>query len=329
MDKLTMKKNGILTKKWIYFLIALALLPIIFKASSFGEYLTYVTVRIMLLSLFAMSYDLIFGYTGMVSMGHALFMGVSAYVVAILMVRLDLDLTDAFIPIVVAMILGAVLGWAQGFLASSLGRLAVFLVTIATAETAFLIVLADPTGITNSENGISGIPRDTVLGIFNIKSEFNFYYFVLVIVVVSFFILRAITRMPFGDTILAIRENPLRAMYLGYNIRQYRIMVFVISSIFASLTGALIALHETSVAAEMFSPAESMFPFLFVLLGGAGTLIGAILGTTVMTLLMEIASDYFHYYLLFVSAAIILTVMFLPGGFYSLYTRFIEKKGQD
>lgn len=319
--------TGTQNKKMILVVALLALLPVVFSFTDSADYITYIVVRILILAIFAMSYDLIFGYCGMLSMGHSLFQGTAAYTVAIMMVRLDLGIRDALIPILVAIVLGAFLGWLQGFLSSRLGTLAVFLVTIATAETAFLLVLADPTGITNSENGISGIPRETIFGIINIKPEFNFYYFALGIAVLSFLALRAITRLPFGDTLTAIRENPQRAMYLGYNITQYRIMTFVISGMFASLAGALVALHETSVAAENFGMVESMYPFLFCILGGAGTLVGPVIGTTVMLVFMEIVSDIVHYYIICVALVIIFTVMFLPSGFYSLFEKFNRQKG--
>ena len=221
--------------KWLLVIGLMAFLPWIFEMSNFANYLTYITVRILILGIFAMSYDLLFGYTGMLSLGHALFQGASAYTIAILTVQLGLNIQDAFLPIMVALVVGVILGFVQGFLACRLGHTGVFLITFATAETLFLLILADPFGITNSENGISDIPRETVLGLLNIKPELNFYYFVLGLLILSYLALRAITRLPFGDTLKAICENPQRSKYLGYNIRQYRIAAFMVSGFFASL----------------------------------------------------------------------------------------------
>ncbi len=306
---------------WTIALAVLAALPWIFMGTDYADYLTYLVVRIMILGLFAMSYDIVFGYTGMLSMGHALFQGAAAYTIAILMMRLGLKLHDALLPILAALVVGAALAWVQGFLACRLGPMAIFLVTFATAETLFLIIIADPLGITNSENGIAGISRDTLMGFLNIKPEINFYYLVLVLLAASYFALRAVTRSPFGDTLTAIRENPQRARYLGYRVKEHRIAAFMISGFFASLSGSLTALHETSVAPEMLAVVESAFPFLFTTLGGAGTLIGPILGTAVMVVFIEIISDYVHYYMVFVALSIVLLIMFLPGGFYSLFHR--------
>ena len=304
--------------KWLLVIGLMAFLPWIFEMSNFSNYLTYITVRILILGIFAMSYDLLFGYTGMLSLGHALFQGASAYTIAILTVQLGLNIQDAFLPIMAALVVGVILGFVQGFLACRLGHTGVFLITFATAETLFLLILADPFGITNSENGISDIPRETVLGLLNIKPELNFYYFVLGLLILSYLALRAITRLPFGDTLKAIRENPQRSKYLGYNIRQYRIAAFMVSGFFASLAGSLTALHETSVGPEMLSVVESSYPFLFTALGGPGTLIGPLLGTAIMVILAEVISDYTHYYTAIYALIIVLVIMFLPDGFYSL-----------
>lgn len=311
---------------WLVLLAALALLPLIFRTTDYADYLTYTTTRIMILGLLAMSYDLLFGYTGMLSMGHALLHGGAAYVVGILALRVGLKFPDVTLLILAAMAAGLFLGWVQGFLACRLGPMAVFLVTFATAESMYLVILADPLGLTNSENGISGIPRETLLGLFNIKPEVNFYYLVLIVLILSFLILRFITRLPFGDTLQAIRENPQRASYLGYNIRQHRIMAFVVSGLFASLAGSLTALHQGGAAPEMLTVLESVYPFLYTILGGPGTLIGPVLGTAVMVAFMEVVSDYIRFYMAVVAASIVLLIFFLPDGFLSLLQKIrIEK----
>jgi branched-chain amino acid transport system permease protein len=311
---------------WPILLAALALLPLVYQMTDYANYLTYITSQIMILGLLAMSYDLLFGYTGMLSMGQALLSGGAAYVVAILSVRVGLKFTDATLLILAAMAVGVILGWIQGFLSCRLGPMAVFLVTFSTAESLYLVILADPLGLTNSENGISGIARHTFLGLFNIKPEVNFFYLVLILLVLSFLALKFITRLPFGDTLQAIRENPERASYLGYDIRQYRIMVFVISGLFASLSGSLTALHQGGAAPEMLTVMESANPLLYTILGGPGTLIGPLLGTAVMVVFMEVVSDYISYHMLVVAGSIVLLIFFLPGGFYSLLQKLRPAK---
>jgi branched-chain amino acid transport system permease protein len=214
----------------------------------------------------------------------------------------------------------------MGFLACRLGGLPVFLVTFALAESLFLFVMADPIGITNSEDGIAGIPRKALLGFINIETELNYYYLVLVVVLLCYLALRAITKMPFGDTLMAVRENPQRARFLGYRVRQYRIASFVVSGFFASLAGALIAFHEHSVAPEMFGVFESGFALIYTILGGAGTLVGPILGVAILVIIIEILSDLFEFYMIFVGLTLVFLIMFLPNGIYPLLQGIRLKK---
>ncbi len=305
---------------WALVFLFLVLLPWGFQATTFADYLTYVVVRMMILGLYAMSYDLLLGYTGIFSYGHASFMGAGAYMVAILAVRMGLSARDASLGILLALLLGSLLGWAMGFLSSRVKSfLGVFLVTFAMTETLFLLVLADPLGITNGENGLAGIPRETALGFVNIKSELSFYYFVLVVLALSFLGLYWITRTPFGDALVAIRENPQRSRFLGYRVGQYRIAAFMISGLFASLAGALTALHEKSVGPQMFGLLLSGDAFLYTVLGGPGTLVGPLLGTAILVILQEVLSDLFRNWMVFLGILYIALIMFLPRGLFPLF----------
>lgn len=312
--------------KWAILLVALALLPLAFRVTTFADYLTYVVVRMMILGLYAMSYDLLFGYTGIFSFGHATFLGCGSYTVAILMVQSGLGLRDAVPGIVAALIVGALVGWIVGFLCSKVGQVAVFLVTFAFTETIQLLVLSDPLHITRSEDGITGIPRETVLGFFNIGPETNFYYFVLVLLALSFLALLAIIRSPLGDVLTGIRDNPVRIRFLGYRLHQYRIAAFMISGCFASLAGALMALHEGSVAPEGFSWFLSGDAVLFTVLGGPGTLLGPVLGAAIVAVFQEVLSDIFHNWMIFLGISYIVLIMFLPKGLFPLLKKIRFKR---
>jgi branched-chain amino acid transport system permease protein len=312
--------------KWAILLLALALLPFVFRVTDFGDYLTYVLVRMMILGLYAMSYDLLFGYTGIFSFGHATFLGCGAYSAAILMVQANLGIQDAVPAIVGAMLAGLVVGWIVGFLCSKVGQVAVFLVTFAFTETIQLLVLSDPLHITNSEDGITGIPRETVLGFLNIGPETNFYYFVLVLLALSFLALLAIIRSPLGDVLTGIRDNPVRARFLGYQVQQYRIAAFMISGSFAALAGALMALHEGAVAPEGFSWFLSGDAVLFTVLGGPGTLLGPVLGAAIVAVAQEILSDIFRNWVVFLGISYIVLIMFLPKGLFPLLQKIRFKR---
>lgn len=309
-------KRDVLTR-WFLVLAFLAVLPWIFRATPFADYLTYIVVRMMILSVYAMSFDLVFGYVDMFSLGHAALLGGGAYAVAIPMVKLGLFGHEAFPGVLVALAVGVILGFVMGFLSCRLaGHLAVVLVTVSLAEMIFLLVMTNPLAMTGAEDGIAGIPGETLFGLLNIKSEMTFYYVVLVVLCLSFLALRTITRMPFGDTLLAIRENPQRTRFLGYRVRQYRIAAFVISGFFASLAGALTAFHEGSVGPEIFGMFVSVDAFLYTLVGGPGTLIGPVLGTFIVVIAQEILSDVFHNWVIFLGLSYIAFIMFIPKGLF-------------
>jgi branched-chain amino acid transport system permease protein len=299
----------------------LAFLPAIFQVTAFADYLTYIVVRMMILGLYAMSYDLLLGYTGIFSYGHATFIGCGAYAVAILMVRTGLHIQDALPGIMLALAVGLFMGWIMGFLCSRVGPVAVFLVSFAFTESIQLLVMSDPLRITNAEDGISGIPRETFLGFLNIKPEVHFYYFVLILLALSYLALFIITRRPIGDVFMAIRENPVRVRFSGYRIRHYRIAAFMISGFFAALAGALTALHEKAVAPEMLGWFLSGDAVLFVVLGGPGTLIGPFLGASIVVIFQEILSDFFKNWVVFLGISYIALIMFLPKGLFPLIDR--------
>lgn len=321
VTQLTSKKQRTrqVLRWWLPVLAILAVLPVVFSLTTFSDYLTYLVVRMMILALYAMSFDIVYGYAGMFSLGHATFLGGGAYAAGILMCRLGLDIQDALPALLAAMLFGVLMGWVMGFLASRLASpLAVLLVTFAIAETLGLLVMADPLQITNADNGIPGIPRETLGWIIGIKSEVGFYYVVLAILLLSYLALRAITRSSFGDTLLAIRENRLRAGFLGYRVTHYQIAAFMVAGLFGSLAGALTAFHEQSCSPEMFSFFVSGDAFIYTVLGGAGTLVGPLMGTTIMITAQEIIGDIFHNWLFFLGLIYIGLIMFMPGGLYPL-----------
>jgi branched-chain amino acid transport system permease protein len=310
--------------KWILILGVLSLLPAFFQATPFADYLAYTVVR-MMIGIYAMSYDLLFGFTGIFSYGHATFWGCGAYAVAILTVRSGLQVQDALPGVLAALIAGAGLGLAMGFLCSRVGQVAVFLVSFAFTESIQLLVISDPLKITNAEDGISGIPRETLFGFLDIKSEIHFYYLTLAVLVLSYLVLRRITASSMGDVFLAIRENPVRVRFLGYSIRRYRVAAFMISGAFASLAGALTALHERAVAPEMFNWFHSGDAVLFTVLGSPGTLLGPVLGAAIVVIFQEILSDLFRNWMIFLGLSYILLIFFLPKGIFPLFEKLQDR----
>lgn len=297
-------------------LLALAaLLPLALGGTRYEAYVQHVVIQMMLMGLYAMAWDFLNGYVGLFSFGHAAFFGTGAYTAAILVVRGGVASAPAVLA--AALVVAAVVGLAVGSLAARVGSVAVFLVTFAAAETLYLVVLSDPRGITNGDNGLPGVTPLPVLGL-DLTHQVTFYYVALAAVVLSYLALGAVTRSQFGLVLLGIRENELRVRFAGYRVEQYKTVAFAVSALFAGLAGALTALNERIAAPEALGWFVSGEAVLYATLGGTGTLLGPVLGASLIILAREVLSDLLRSWLIFVGLTYIVLVFFLPGGLYPL-----------
>ncbi len=296
-------------------LVLAVALPAVVAGTRYEVYVQHVVVQMFLMGLYAMAWDFLNGFVGLFSFGHAAFFGAGAYTAGILIVRAGLDSTLAVLA--AALAVAVAIGLAVGWLAARVGSVAVFLVTFAAAETLFLIVLADPRGVTNGDNGLPGVTPAPVLGL-DLTHQRTFYYVALLVVLLSYIVLRGITRTQFGQVLTAIRDNELRARFAGYEVEQYKTVAFGISAFFAGLAGALTAFHERIAAPEAVGWFVSGEAVLYATLGGTGTLLGPILGAAVIILAREILSELFRSWLIFVGLTYIVLVYFLPTGLYPM-----------
>jgi branched-chain amino acid transport system permease protein len=269
----------------------------------------------MLMGLYAMAWDFLNGYAGLFSFGHAAFFGAGAYTAAILIVRAGV--LSAPLVLAAALAAAVLVGLVVGFLSSRVGSVAVFLVTFAAAETLYLLVLADPRGLTNGDNGLAGAVPAPLLGL-DMSNQITFYYLALGALVLSYLGLRALTASQFGQVLLGIRENELRVRFAGYEVQQYKTAAFAVSACFAGLAGALTAFHERIASPETVGWAVSGDAVLYATLGGTGTLLGPILGAAIAIIAREVLSDFFRSWLIFVGITYIVLVFFLPTGIYPL-----------
>jgi branched-chain amino acid transport system permease protein len=310
-----------------FLLLGAAILPLLFELSSQASYLQYTAVRMMILGLYAMSFDLLFGFTGIFSFGHAAAFGASAYASAILFTRFHI--TDPLLVILGGLVLAVIVSAFIGYLSSRVGNVAVFLVTFASTEVMQLIAFSNPAGLTNGENGIAGVKRTALLGLISLKPELNFYYFTLLILALCYMILRKTVQSPLGDVFQGIRGNTERVRFLGYNVEQYKIVSFAISGLFAGVAGSLNALLEGTVAPEVLSWFLSGDAVLFTVLGGPGTLIGPIFGAAIIVLVQEVLSDFVREWLVFVGISYVVLILFLPKGLFPMFLKIFRngKKG--
>lgn len=310
-------------RNWIAGIIAAAalfLLPFILSnLGRTGEYWIWVTTEMIIMGLFAMSLNLILGFGGMVSFGHAAFFGIGAYTVALLMKKAGVSLIWALAAApVVAGLVAAVIGW---FCVRLIG-LYFAILTLAFGQLLYMIVFQWYT-FTGGDDGIHGVPRPEFLG------PVNYYLLCLVLFLVCFLIMRMLVNSSFGLTIRTIRENLERAKFIGLNVRRFQWLNFIIAGSFAGLAGGLLAELNRFSQTEFLHWSKSAEPILASLVGGMYSLVGPAIGSAVL-IFMKIFLQQLHKGLVEIWAIILglillVVVLFAPGGLVGLYEKAFKK----
>ncbi len=276
-----------LKQNWAYLLAvtALVLFPFIVQwltgdsaTARRGEsvYWQGILIEVFILAVLAMSYNLIFGFTGVISLGHALFFGVGGYSLAIFMERLSGGAAWGLVAgILVGLVLAAILGLIVGLVSLRLRGVYFALFTLAVAEMFFIYF--SRFAYTNAEDGFSlgAIPG----WIDPTRARLNYYYLTLVLMVLTFIVVRRLISSPVGAVLLAVRENEERAQAIGYNTLNYKLFAITISSVLASVAGMLHVVFNKKVGPEVLGLNFTVDPLLSTIIGGAGTFIGPVLGT--------------------------------------------------
>jgi branched-chain amino acid transport system permease protein len=252
-------------------------------------------MKILCFALFACAFNLLLGFAGLLSFGHAVFLGSGAYVTGYLMLEID-GLTPE-VGILAGVIASAAIGYVYGKLAIKREGIYFAMVTLALAQLAFFFFLQAP--FTGGEDGLQGIPRGMLFGLIDLSDNLNMYYFVLAVFIGGFALIYRTIHSPFGQVMKAIRENEPRAISLGYKVNQYKLMTFVISATLAGLAGstkALVFQLASLTDVHWFMSGEVV---LMTLLGGMGTIWGPVVGAgTIVTLQNVLASgplgSYIH-----------------------------------
>lgn len=284
---------------WIACLAVLLAMPIIV-----GESYLFLCANFLIMALFAMSYNLLFGKAGMLSFGHAAYYGIGAYTVAILGDKLSVGILTGLL---VAPVAAAAAALAVGFFTVRLSGMYFAMLTLAFGQLIYTVVFGwyDFTG---GDNGLPVAMPEWLL------SATHFYYLTLAVVAVAVSVLRIISASAFGAALGAIRENPQRAAFIGLNVRMYQLAAFVIAGAFAGIAGGLRAPLEQMAFPSLLYWTQSADPVLMALAGGIGTFVGPIVGAAVFTFVNFAVTSYTDYPLLAFGLLVLLIVLFLPGG---------------
>lgn len=289
--------------------VALALFP--FSGSLF--YIELVT-KIMILAIFVMSLDLLVGYTGLVSFGHAAYFGIAAYATVLLAPPTAPAALWWSMPAAVA-ISGAG-AFVIGSLALRTRGIYFIMVTLAFAQ--MIYFLFHDTALGGGSDGIylNAKPNAMIAGrvLFDLGNARHFYYFVFVLLVVVYLFLRRLLDSPLGHALAGIKANERRMQSIGFPIFRYKLASFTLAGALGGLAGYLFAVQFGFVNPEILSWHQSGNALLMLILGGMGTLHGAVVGAFVFVMMQEYLSSLTKHWQLYMGAAIVLLVLFRPGG---------------
>ncbi|MHA1598583.1 MAG: branched-chain amino acid ABC transporter permease [Alphaproteobacteria bacterium] len=292
---------------------ALALLPLFA-----GEYYLLLATKILALAIFAISLDLLVGYTGMVSFGHAAFLGVGAYTGALL--APDYAAANMFITLPLSVLAAAAFALVVGVLVVRTHGLYFIMVTLAFAQMAFYAI-HDTAFFGGSDGRLIYAKPDLLV------DGSSYYYLVLGFLVVTYLGCRVLVASPFGQIIQGIKSGERRMKALGYPTTRYRLVSFVIAGALAGLAGYLLAYQAEYVSPALLGWQQSGLVLMMIILGGTGTLSGPILGAFMLVGIEEILSEITPHWLGLMGLFIVVVVIFLPSGLSGLIDR--DKGGPD
>jgi branched-chain amino acid transport system permease protein len=306
----TEQKESIIKKSGWLILLIIAFLIAPLVVSEF--YLT-VLCEALVMSMLALSFNLLFGYMGQLSFGQAAFYGLGGYTVAMLMMKVH---ANFWLSIIAGILVASIIGLIVGFFCVRLRGIYFAVLTLAFGQLIFFIVFKwhDFTG---GDDGIQGIFPPEFL-----KSPTAYYYFILIVFLISSFVLWKIIHSPFGQTIVSMRENSERTEFLGINIAKYQLITFVIAAAFAGLAGAIWVPFYRSVAPSYLTWIKSGEPVMAAILGGPSLFYGPILGMFIMTFFHSWVLGFTVYWPVVMGTLILVVIFFLPGGILG----FIQEK---
>jgi len=282
--------------------VALAAFPLVA-----GNYPVKLLQEILIWGIFAMSLDLLMGYAGMVSFGHSAFFGIGGYVAALALTR-SAGLTSALVlPTLAAGLAALVIGY------FSIRVSGVYFIMLTLAFSQMFHAYTFQVSWLGAEDGIVGIPRPAAPGV-DLGALRSFHGYLLTLVVLVAVVLWRVVRSPFGHVLRGIHENEARMEALGYAVDRYKLLAFVIAGMVAGVAGSLYAQFSGSITPDAFFWKTSGEALLMVIIGGTGSLGGAMLGAAAFILLQSLVSTYTERWMLILGATFILFVLFAPGG---------------
>ena len=272
--------------------------------------------------MLALSLNLITGIMGQMSFGHAAFLGIGAYTAALITTRLSLGSEVSFLA---AILVAGLFGLLVGLPVLKLSGTYLTLVTLGFCEIIRMVEL-NWMDVTRGPLGIPSIPKPSFFGL-QIDNLQGMYFLIFVMMLVTLFIVKSIVDSRIGIAIKAIRDDDLAATSMGVNVFKYKVMIFVISSMLAGAAGAFYAQYNSYIDPSSFTTAASLEMLIMVIFGGLGSIVGSVLGATVLTLLPEVLRGLMEYRMLLYGALIVILMLLQPNGLLgNINFKYIEQR---
>jgi branched-chain amino acid transport system permease protein len=276
-----------------------------------------IATEIWIFAIFGLGLNLLLGYTGLLSFGQSTFFGSAAYVAGFLLKHYAINV---FAALGIGIGVGAASALLVGYLCVQRSGIYFIMLTFALNQL-FYFIAYQWTTVTGGEDGMPGIPRPAMFGI-DFRDPLNYYIFVSGLFLVSLWVMKRIVESPLGRILQAIRENPVRAEAVGYNVPRFKLLAFVIGGAFSGMAGVLYAMLFGIVPLEAISFVFSGNVVFATLIGGSGSLYGPIIGSFVFIWLSESVSTMWARWPLLLGVAFVIVVLFFRGGVVEAWSRF-------
>lgn len=300
-------------KRLLYLGIRIGILFLLLLPGFLPSYWASIWTEVLIFGIFAMSLDLILGYTGLPTLGHASCFGIAAYTTAIL--GLKFGWNQLPLSMLAGILMAALLHAVIGLLVLRTRGIVFLMVTLALAQCIWAIVWKW-TSLTGGSDGLPGVMRPNLgLSWWRLSNAHHFYYFVLLFFIAAVLLQYLIMRSPFGEqSLVGIRENESRMRALGYNVWLHLYMAFIFSGIFGGLAGCLMVWYNNFACTSLLDISQSANVLLMVILGGAGTPLGPLLGAAIIVLMKNVVAAFTTHWLLVMGIVYIFVIMYMPRG---------------
>jgi branched-chain amino acid transport system permease protein len=302
-----------MARSWRYILGGAVLVALLAVGLFAGRFMVYLTMRIMILSIFAMGYNLLLGRTGLLSFGHAAFYAAGAYGLALFSIHVS---ANPLAGIVVGVAAACALAYVIGFFCVRHTEIYFAMLTLAFGMMVFSLIW-NMREVTGGDDGLVGIVRRPLsfgLGAIPLAKANHFYFFVLFFFLVAVWLVYRIRNSPFGLILSGIRENDRRIQFAGISLKRYRLAAFVVSATFAGLAGALATLLNSNTSPFSAHWTHSAEPVLVSLIGGLQTFSGPLVGSLIFVLLREVIERFTQNWMLWFGIILLVIIMGFRGG---------------